>query len=93
MTVLNVAGTSNPADMSTKDVAISLLKKHCGIVGLGGEPRKDERRHHVQSANSISTVIMSTLLTTVLTLPQRARFQALSLLWLESKQLPQELNS
>eukprot|EP00971_Amphidinium_carterae_P010905 215083-Amphidinium_carterae.5 len=49
------------------------------MVGLGGECSKDERRHHVQSANSIWTVIMSTLLTTVMTLPQRARLQALSL--------------
>eukprot|EP00971_Amphidinium_carterae_P151169 2997416-Amphidinium_carterae.1 len=75
MTVLKVAG--NPADLGTKHVAVAILKKHCGMVGLGGEHDKDKRRHHVRSANSISAVIMSTLLSTFLTLPQRANLQAL----------------
>eukprot|EP00971_Amphidinium_carterae_P104522 2069892-Amphidinium_carterae.4 len=79
ISVLKVTSTSNPADMDMKHVDVSILKKHWGMVGLGGEHEKDKRRHFVQSANSISTVIMSTLLTTLLTLPQRARFRASSL--------------
>eukprot|EP00971_Amphidinium_carterae_P107920 2136559-Amphidinium_carterae.1 len=35
-----------PADMGTKHVAVSILKKHCGMVGLRGEHDTDERLHH-----------------------------------------------
>eukprot|EP00971_Amphidinium_carterae_P161798 3207461-Amphidinium_carterae.1 len=51
-----------------------MFEEYCGMVGLGGEHDEDLRRHPDQSANSISTVRVSTLLSTVLALPQRARY-------------------
>eukprot|EP00971_Amphidinium_carterae_P325034 6455107-Amphidinium_carterae.2 len=51
-----ICGTKNPAELGTKHIAVSILNKHCSMVGLGSEHDKDERRHHVQSANSISPI-------------------------------------
>eukprot|EP00971_Amphidinium_carterae_P154366 3061132-Amphidinium_carterae.1 len=58
--VVKVARTSNPADMGTKHVAVSVRKKHCELVGLGGDSGSYQRRHHTQSANSVSTTTTST---------------------------------
>eukprot|EP00971_Amphidinium_carterae_P301041 5981622-Amphidinium_carterae.1 len=48
--------------MGTKHVAISIPNKHCGMVGVRDEHGGDHRRHHDQSANSISTALLFTAL-------------------------------